>query len=539
MEIVTLAPPTSVDAEPDHSTKPWRPGLWAAAGVGLVTVALAFGVAELLAALGGWLGMFHINASPFNSLGKGFIDLTPEWLKELAIRQFGTHDKDALRAGMVVTLIVLSALLGLLARRTPRLAAGVLIAFVAVTIFAVYASQSGAGPLDWAPAAIGGFWATWFLVARFRRVLIPRLGPERAAPAKGIDRRQFFRASGIGLAVALVAGSVSRLVPSAADVAASIANSHVPTRFDPQPVPAGVDQKVSGQSSFFTANQDFYRVDTAFVVPQVTAEEWQLRIHGMVDKEITLTYQDLLDRPQFQRAITLTCVSNEVGGDLVGNATWIGAHLGDLIKEAGPRAGADCVLCTSKDDFTSSTPLEALTDGRDALLAVAMNGEVLPQQHGFPVRMVVPGLYGYVSATKWVVDLNVTQFSKVTAYWTSRGWDAQAPIKTSSRFDVPRGFANYTQGQQVVLAGVAWAQHRGISAVQVQVDDGEWQAAQLSEPLSNDTWRQWKLPWTAISGQHTLQVRAVDGSGAVQSATQQPPAPNGASGYDSRTVSVT
>ncbi len=258
----------------------------------------------------------------------------------------------------------------------------------------------------------------------------------------------------------------------------------------------------------------------------------------MVDQQITLTYDDLVAMPTIERMITLTCVSNEIGGDLAGNARWQGVRIADVLAMAGPQAGFDCVLSTSVDGFTVTTPIEALTDDRDALLAFGMNGEPLPVEHGFPVRMVVPGLYGYVSATKWVVDLEVTNFADQNAYWTDRGWSATAPIKTSSRIDVPKSFEQVSKGK-VAVAGVAWAQHRGVTGVQVQIDDGEWQDATLSGDVSVDTWRQWVYEWDATtSGTHTIRCRAVDPTGP-QTDQVQGVMPDGATGWDSRSVTVT
>jgi DMSO/TMAO reductase YedYZ molybdopterin-dependent catalytic subunit len=313
----------------------------------------------------------------------------------------------------------------------------------------------------------------------------------------------------------------------------------LPTPADIQQVSSSVELQVPGISPFVTDNADFYRVDTSFVVPRLTTEEWQLRIHGAVDNEITLTYADLIAMPSIERMITLTCVSNEVGGGLAGNARWQGVRIADVLAMAGAQAGADCVLSTSVDGFTVTTPLAALTDNRDALLAFAMNGEPLPVEHGFPVRMVVPGLYGYVSATKWVVDLQITNFADESAYWTQRGWAPQAPIKTSSRIDVPRSFEQVGKGA-VAIAGMAWAQQRGITSVQVQIDGGEWQEATLSGEVSADTWRQWVYQWDATeSGTHTVKCRAIDGTGAVQIEQIQGVMPDGATGWDSRTFTVT
>lgn len=585
--------PVSSGAPRVHRT-PWLPGVFAAAGVGLVAVALAIGTAELLSALGGWVGGLHAGSSPINALGSAFINLTPEWLKEFAIRTFGQHDKDALRVSMLATLVVLALIVGVIARRSPRIAVGLTVVLVAVTLVAIY-TRTGTGVLDGLPILIGGAVGVVFLVAAFRRTVMAFLAVDEvpipatttgpvtvsalasgsdplpgdlgasttidpknthsgrrhpmatarsgAAPApvgsdNRLGRRRFFQVAGIGLLAAAAAGAVSRWIPSAADVATSRAKAVVPQVADKVTIPAGADLKVPGQPPYVTPNANFYRVDTAFSLPNLPADEWKLKIHGMVDKEIDLDYQALIARPQIERTITLTCVSNEVGGDLAGNATWIGTRLDDLLAEAGPQAGADCLLCTSVDGFTLTAPLEALTDGRDALLAVAMNGEVLPQAHGFPVRMVVPGLYGYVSATKWVVDMELTRFSEVTAYWTKRGWSAQAPIKTASRIDVPKGFANATAGQPFVIAGVAWAQQRGIDKVQVQIDNGDWADAELGQKLSKDTWVQWKYSWTAAKGLHTIRCRAVDATGAVQIEKVQQPIPDGSTGYDSRSVTV-
>ena len=285
----------------------------------------------------------------------------------------------------------------------------------------------------------------------------------------------------------------------------------VPT---PVVVPPAASLDVPGITPYVVPNRDFYRIDTALVVPQMDTRGWRLRVHGLVDQEVEIDWDTLLSKPMQQALVTLTCVSNEVGGDLAGNAVWTGWPIRELLALAGPQPGADMVLSTSVDGFTAGTPLEALTDDRNALLAVAMNGEPLPVEHGFPVRMVVPGLYGYVSATKWVVDLKVTTFAADVAYWTPRGWSARGPIKTASRIDVPASGGQVKAGR-VAVAGVAWAQHRGIRAVEVRVDDGPWQQARLAAEPSVDAWRQWVLEWDAPKGNHTLTVRAVDGTGAA------------------------
>jgi DMSO/TMAO reductase YedYZ molybdopterin-dependent catalytic subunit len=575
MKGMTTSERPNIKADISHprGPQPWRPSVAAAGLVGVVAMGLAIGIAELLAAFGEWIGIFTTPSSPLNSLGQTFIQFTPEWLKEFAIQTFGENDKTALTAGMGITLFLVAIVIGIVGRSSPRAAVIITVVLILVTAAAIL-SRTGAGIADLLPILLGGVVGVYFLVTVFRRQLVaaptpvargtgtadapirivPEEDPEnpkaartgaahpmgRASAASGrdVDRRQFFKIAGIGALVAVAAGALAKWIPSAGDVAASRAGIALPVPRDTQTV-GDVALNVDGISPFVTANTDFYRVDTAFVVPRLTSEDWQLHIHGAVDKEITLTYADLIAMPSIERMITLTCVSNEVGGDLAGNARWQGVRIADVLKQAGPQSGADCVLSTSVDGFTVTTPLTALTDDRDALFAFAMNGEPLPVEHGFPVRQVVPGLYGYVSATKWVVDLKVSTFAEETAYWTSRGWSAQAPIKTASRIDVPKGFAQVSKGT-VAVAGVAWAQHRGISGVQVQIDDGEWADATLSGEVSADTWRQWVYQWDATdSGQHTIRCRAIDGTGAVQTEQIQGVMPDGATGWDSRSVTVT
>ncbi len=566
----------SAGRTPTQGQQAWSPSVAAAGLVGVIAMGLAIGIAELIAGFGEWIGVFNTPASPFNSLGQTFIQFTPEWLKEFAIRTFGENDKTALTAGMGLTLFLVAIVIGVVGRVSPRIAVGGTAALILITAGAVY-SRTGASIVDVIPILLGGAIGIWFLVTVFRLQLVPAsaadrvtqgpAGPSEAMSLPGVQstednpkasatgaahpmsrqsipesgaatRRQFFKIAGIGAVVAVAAGALAKWIPSTADVAASRGQVALPTPTDVQQA-ADVDLKIDGITPFVTSNADFYRVDTAFVVPRVTTDEWQLHIHGMVDKEVTLSYADLIAMPSIERMVTLTCVSNEIGGDLAGNARWQGVRIADVLKSAAPQSGADCVLSTSVDGFTVTTPLEALTDDRDALFAFAMNGEPLPVEHGFPVRQVVPGLYGYVSATKWVVDLKVTRFADETAYWTSRGWSAQAPIKTASRIDVPKSFAQVSKGA-VPIAGMAWAQHRGITGVQVQIDDGEWQDATLSGEISADTWRQWVYQWDATAtGQHNIRCRAIDGSGTVQTEQIQGVMPDGATGWDSRSVTVT
>jgi DMSO/TMAO reductase YedYZ molybdopterin-dependent catalytic subunit len=353
--------------------------------------------------------------------------------------------------------------------------------------------------------------------------------------AVNLDRRHFLWTAGVGAALAIGAGGVGGFLSRRFRADESRASVRIPAPASPaSDSPAGFDA-VDGISPFFTPNDRFYRVDTALLVPAVTAEDWQLRIHGMVDRELTLTYEQLLARPLIERDVTLTCVSNPVGGHYLGNARWIGAPLRDILEEAGVRPGADQLVARSVDGFTVGTPTAALLDGRDAMLTVGMNGEPLPISHGFPVRVVVPGLYGYVSATKWVVDMELTTFGAYDAYWIVRGWAQQAPIKTESRIDVPRG--SVSSGQRDI-AGVAWAQHIGIEAVEVQIDDGVWLPAELAPQDTTDTWRQWRFAWDATPGEHRIAVRATDRDGEIQTPDPAEPFPDGATGYHTVSVSV-
>jgi DMSO/TMAO reductase YedYZ molybdopterin-dependent catalytic subunit len=350
-------------------------------------------------------------------------------------------------------------------------------------------------------------------------------------------RRRFLVSGSVAVAAAGASAVAGRALGSRTTASRARAAVRFPVPAHPAPpLPAGADLRVRGLSPFVTPNSSFYRVDTALIVPAVAPDNWRLRIHGMVEREITVTYQDLLRRPLTETYVTLTCVSNEVGGPYIGNARWLGASLASLLRSARVRPGAEQLLCTSTDGFTSGTPVQAVLDGRDALLAVAMNGAPLPFAHGFPVRMVVPGLYGYVSATKWVTDIKVTTWAD-RAYWIQRGWSQQGPIKTESRIDVPSQGATVPAGKTSV-AGVAWAQHRGIEAVELRVDHGPWQQARLAAVPGIDTWRQWVWDWDAAPGHHLVEARATDRTGHTQTGVAAPPVPNGATGYPSVFVSV-
>ncbi len=357
-------------------------------------------------------------------------------------------------------------------------------------------------------------------------------------PPADRSRRHFLLVSGAAAGGAAVAAFAGRELNARQSVTQARAALRFPAPAEPAPpLPAGTDLDIPGLSSFITPNSTFYRVDTAIVLPQVDPQKWQLHIHGMVDREITISFAELLRKPLIEHYATLTCVSNPVACPYIGNAKWLGASLASIIREARPQAGATQLLCTSVDGFTSGTPLQVVLDGPDALLAIAMNGTALPVEHGFPARMVVPGLYGYVSATKWVTDINVTTYAAQTSYWAQRGWSQQAPIKTESRIDVPLSGATIHPGRTAV-AGVAWAQHKGIDAVEVRVDQGPWHEATLAAVPGIDTWRQWVWYWDATPGNHVIEARATDDTGYTQTAAQAPPPPNGASGYPSITATV-
>jgi DMSO/TMAO reductase YedYZ molybdopterin-dependent catalytic subunit len=358
-------------------------------------------------------------------------------------------------------------------------------------------------------------------------------------PAGAPARRAFLLTAGVSVAAAAIGEFGGRELATRRNVSAARSAVRFPRAADPAaPLPAGVNLPVPGISPFITPNSQFYRVDTALIVPEVDPSNWQLRVHGMVAREISVTYGELLRRPLVENYMTLCCVSNPVGGPYIGNAKWLGASLASLLREAGPRAGASQLLCTSADGFTSGTPLSVVLDGRDALVAVAMNGAALPVEHGFPARLVVPGLYGYVSACKWVVDIEVTTFQQAVAYWAQRGWSQQGPIKTESRIDVPASGSQVKAGR-VAVAGVAWAQHKGIDAVEVRVDGGQWHEATLAAVPNIDTWRQWVWQWEdAGVGPHMIEARATDKTGYTQTGLQADVAPNGATGYPSSQITV-
>ncbi|GIG50515.1 molybdopterin-dependent oxidoreductase [Dactylosporangium siamense] len=494
-------------------------------------------------------------AGPVVGVGGVIIDATPTPVKEWAVRTFGTNDKPLLLTGIAAGLVVFAAIVGVLGlrRRVYGLAGAALLGLAGA---AAAASRPAAGLLDGLPSLLGGAVAAGALLLLLRRLAgFPAAAPAAAAvgavegvgavgavgaaggvegderrPARLLDRRAFIGTAAIVGAGAAVAGVGAAALHAAGRSAADRSRESIrlpaPASAAP-PLPAGL----------ITANRDFYRVDTALTVPRVDVGGWRLRVKGMVDRPLELSFDDLLSRPLIERDITLNCVSNEVGGPYVGTARWLGVHLADLLREARVRPGADQVVARSVDGMTIGTPLSVVLDGRDAMLCVGMNGEPLPLDHGFPVRMLTPGLYGYAGACKWVAEIELTTFSSYDAYWVQRGWAARGPVKTASRIDRPLPFARPAAGP-VQVAGVAWAQGRGIAAVEVRVDDGPWQAATMLPSPTNDTWVQWRLDWAATPGNHLLRVRATDKTGAVQTPDRVTPFPDGATGWHSVSVTV-
>ena len=559
---------------------PARPGLATGIVTGLITAAVALGVGQLVAGITGPQG------SPVIAVGGAAIDLTPPPLKNFAISTFGSNDKTALVTGILVLLAVFAAAIGVAAFRRFSYGVAGLAVFTGIGLVAAL-TRPTSQPADVLPslagAAAGLITLNWLVRAATADAAARRARDEPAAPPggqpaalpdngrpaepapgaswvpgqpagahrkqpvsahrdaavrPGSGRRQFLVAGSVAVVAAGATGLVGRALAERTSVSQARAAVRLPPPVQGAPaLLAGTDLRIPGLSPFVTPSGSFYRVDTALVLPEVAPSSWQLRIHGMVAREITLSFRDLLKLPLLEDWITLCCVSNPVGGPYIGNAMWLGASLARLLRAAGIRAGAEQLMCTSVDGFTSGTPVQTVMDGRDALLAVAMNGAPLPVAHGFPARLVVPGLYGYVSACKWITDIKVTTFAGEYAYWAQRGWSQRAPIKTESRIDVPNGSATVRAGR-TPIAGVAWAQHKGIDAVEVRVDGGSWNRARLAAVPGIDTWRQWVWEWDATPGNHVIRARATDATGYTQTAALAPPEPNGATGYPTVNVTV-
>jgi len=519
------------------------------AAVGLGTAIAALGAAELTA------GIDRRFASPITQVGNRVIDAAPPWLKTFAIETFGTNDKPILIGSVIVILALFAIGLGVLSRTRLAVATAGAALFGVAGMASAVAGVGGAAAA--VPSLVGGVIAV--LTMRFlAHRAWPSQPPEHAKPEAGpapvelesptihrhtgdpvvgltsTDRRGFLRAAAAISLVGVGAAASGRRLRGRFDAAVDRAKVILPKARRPLPpaLPERFAAGVDGSTPFFTSNAEFYRVDTALEVPQVELDTWTLRISGMVDQELTFTYAELLARDLVEADVTLTCVSNEVGGRLAGTARWLGVPLSELLAEAGVQSNADQIVGRSVDGYTCGFPVDVVDDTRTALVVIGMNGEPLPVNHGFPARLLVAGLYGFVSATKWLSEIEVTRFDQFDQYWVPRGWAAQAPIKTLSRIDTPAALGKIKAGRHPI-AGVAWAQTRGIDRVEVQVDDGSWVDAELKPVPNSETWRQWVLPWDFTPGSHTITCRATDSTGALQIQDRAAPRPDGASGWHS------
>ncbi len=517
--------------------EPISASAWSAALAGTIGAAVALGTGQLVS------GLLDVTPSPVLAVGGEFVDRFAASLKELAVSLFGTNDKAALVIGTVIFSLVLGALVGIGARRQRWLPVVVLGAFGVVGALAQITDPRHVGPVAWLIALVSvgaGVGATWFLLDRARAVAVAKASPSDPAgpagsevgaptPSVAVARRTFIgAAAALGAVSAATAAFGRSLVQQ--DVVGEAAR-----RFRLRPpksrveVPASQPFTVDGASPYITPTEDFYRIDTALSAPQVDAGSWSLRIDGMVDEPFEISYQELLDLPSVEVPVTIQCVSNEVGGDLVGTAVWQGVPLADLLERAGVQSGAEQVFTHSVDGWTAGFPTEAVDGERVAILAYAMNGEPLTVPHGFPARLVVAGLYGYVSATKWIERIELTTWDGVDGYWVPRGWSKEGPIKLASRIDVPRSGERMPAGG-VTLGGVAWRPSVGVRSVEVSVDDGAWQEAELGTVSSENTWVTWRLATDLGPGKHQARVRAIDADGRTQTAAVAAPAPNGATG---------
>jgi DMSO/TMAO reductase YedYZ molybdopterin-dependent catalytic subunit len=493
--------------------------------IGFAAVVAGLAGAELIASLKNGLN------NPVVSLGNRVIDHVPASIKKFAIKTFGINDKSALVVSILVVVLAIAMLIGrtFIAGKQTR-AYGAVIVLVAIAGIASLL-DAGATILSPVPSAVAGVIA--ILVLRW----FGNRHKSDEEEASGLSRRDLLRAFAVIGGGAVAAAAASKFLRDRASVQLQRLNVALPKplKFLPAP-PTDPALTTPGLSKLITPNSQFYRIDTAIVVPSISVDSWHLQIDGMVANPRKFTYQELTQRPVFELDDTIACVSNEVGGYLVGNARWLGIRLDDLIKELAPTSKADQVMGYSSDGFSAGFPL-AILDGRDAMIAFGMNGEPLPLEHGFPARIIVPGLYGYVSATKWLTRIELTRFDQKQGYWVPRGWSALAPIKTQSRIDTPRSASRIKAGR-VAIAGVAWAPTRGISRVEVRVDDSQWRDAILGPALAKTTWRQWWIDWQATAGTSNISVRATDGTGAVQPRAFTAPDPNGAEGWHTIAVNV-
>ncbi|MDN5760913.1 MAG: molybdopterin-dependent oxidoreductase [Microlunatus sp.] len=479
-------------------------------------------------------GLIARDGSPVSDVAEVIVAVLPDAWASVLTDALGGWARAVLLILVVVGALVLAVISGQLELKRKQLGLAVLVPAGIFTLLAV-STQVGPGALGYVPAVLGlaaGYLALRLLVAELRR-------PPGSLEPVVAERRSFLKTAGLVTLGGIVVATTGRMLVQATNKVADVRTKIVlPPAANPAPtLPAGVDFSIAGLTDYITPNESFYRIDTALQLPVIDPEVWQLKVTGLVATPLILSYANLLARPLTERASTLTCMSNQVGGDLVGNAVWLGVPVHEILAEAQPESAADMVLAISEDGWSAGAPLSTLTDpDRGGLLAVGMNGEPLPPQHGFPVRMVVPGLYGDVSATKWLTELKVSTFEESQGYWAQRGWSKRGRVKMASRIDVPR--RSVVETGTVIVAGVAWAQPVGIAKVEVRIDDGAWREAELAETVAADSWRQWVYKWAAEAGNYVITVRATDADGRVQTERDVPPFPNGASGLDSVTVKV-
>lgn len=511
---------------------------------GVIAAAVALSLGEIPTALAGE------RVGLVTAVSNEFVDRFAASLKDVAVALFGQNDKVALVVGVIVTSLAFGAALGVLARRRFLIAAAGFVVFGAIGLFSMATDPSSSATLAGVSAALavgGGASGLWLLIERFgpadahhARANAGRVwGPGDDPTVRAPDRRQFLVAAGVLGSAAAATGMFGRVLRGRSSVESERAALTLPDPVRSGSTPTVPQRPVQiGQlSPYFTPNDEFYRIDTALGTPQVEADGWRLRVTGLVDEPYELTLDDILAMDLVEEAVTICCVSNEVGGDLIGNALWRGVPLATILERAGIHDDASQIVGRSTDGFTVGFPTETALDGRVAMVAVGMNGEPLPAAHGYPARLIVAGLYGYVSATKWLTEIEMTRFEDFDAYWVPRGWSKEAPVKTQSRIDVPRSGAEVAPGE-VVIGGVAWAPDTGIAAVEVQIADGPWVEADLADVVSDDTWRQWTHRWDASPGTHGVRVRATDKAGVTQTGEQQPPRPDGATGHHSIEVRV-
>ena len=509
---------------------------WTAPVAGLISAFFAVCVGTFIAVL---LDV----VTPLNAVGSEFIDHTPKWLKNLAIQAFGTNDKAVLKIGMLLSISCLALFAGLLARHK-RVTGVSIIASFGIFGGLISAARPSQSALALVPSLFGAIFGCRLLNKLIKTITkydLPIAYPSESRAPLGWDRRRFISTASKTVLISAIFGAIaSRLENKKISEIRQAAPDSLPkisagNGLAATKSPAGT--QIFAETPFITPNKDFYRIDTALSLPRIDIKTWKLNIGGMVKTPLTLSYQDLLARPMVERTITICCVSNEVGGPYIGNAVWQGVLIADLLIEAGVDPRAEQIFGTSADGWTCGFPIGAAVDGRDAMIAIGMNGTALPLEHGYPARVIIPGLYGYVSATKWITNLDLTTWSEAQGYWVPLGWSRDAPIKTQSRIDVPRRDETVRAGR-IAIAGVAWAQHRGIEKVEVRIDSEEWKLATLALDFSDDTWRQWKYEFDAKPGEYQVQVRATNKTGETQTQEVSRPDPDGATGYHTRTIKV-